>query len=346
MTGGSRASTFTLTTADGVHLFVYRWLPGSQPKAAVQIAHGLAEHAGRYARLAEALTTAGYAVYANDHRGHGRTAKSADDLGFFAGRDGWQKCVADLWLVNRHIASHRNSGSRASEGLGSEDRVFEERASEELLSEDRASANRGLPIFLLGHSMGSTLAEQFMGDHGQTLAGVALCGANGNPTPLAAVGRAITRAERLRLGARGRSKLAQSLTFEAFNKKFAPARTAFDWLSRDPAEVDKYVADPLCGFPATAQLWIDLLDGWRAVSSAAHRSRVPKTLPLYVIAGGRDPVSGNTRQLEPWLAEYQAAGYKNVTHRFYPEARHELFNETNREEVTRDLIAWLELFRG
>lgn len=311
----SGISTFTLATADGTDLFVYRWLPAGQPRAVVQIAHGLAEHAGRYARLAEALTGAGYAVYANDHRGHGRTAKSADELGWFAEDDGWQKCVDDLWQVNRHIAATHPS----------------------------------LPIVVLGHSMGSTLAEQLMGDHGDALAGVVLSGANGKPTALAKVGGVITRAERVRLGPRGRSKLVQSLTFDAFNKKFAPARTVFDWLSRDAAEVDKYVADPLCGFPATVQLWIDLLEGWNAVSQPAHRERVPKALPLYVIAGGRDPVSGNTRQLGPWLAEYKAAGVANLTHRFYPDARHELFNETNRDEVTRELIEWLgklSVFRG
>lgn len=304
----SSASTFTLTTPDAVDLFVYCWLPSSRPKAVVQIAHGLAEHAARYARLADALTAAGYAVYANDHRGHGRTVKSADDLGFFADRDGWRKCVDDLWQLNRHIvASHP-----------------------------------ALPIVLLGHSMGSTLAEQFMGDHGDALVGVVLSGANGKPSLLAKIGGAITRAERARLGARGKSKLVQSLTFDAFNRNFAPARTAFDWLSRDPAEVDKYVADPLCGFPATVQLWLDLLEGWAAVSRAAHRNRVPKTLPLYLIAGGRDPVSGNTRQLDLWIADYRAAGFANLTHKFYPDARHELFNETNRDEVTRNLIGWLD----
>jgi alpha-beta hydrolase superfamily lysophospholipase len=315
----SAASTFTLTTPDGVDLFVYCWLPNGgpkndQPKAVVQIAHGLAEHAARYARLAAALTSAGYAVYANDLRGHGRTVKSAGDLGFFAERDGWRKCVADLWQLNRHIAATHPS----------------------------------LPIVLLGHSMGATLAEQFMGDpnRGNALAGVVLSGANGKPTALAKIGSAITRAERLRLGARGKSKLVQSLTFDAFNKNFAPARTAFDWLSRDPAEVDKYVADPLCGFPATVQLWIDLLEGWAGVSRAAHRNRVPKSLPLYLISGGRDPVSGNTRQLEPWMAEYRAAGVVNLTHKFYPEARHELFNETNRNEVTADLIRWLQIGIG
>jgi alpha-beta hydrolase superfamily lysophospholipase len=309
----SPTSTFTLTAPDGVDLFVYCWLPNGgqkndQPKAVVQIAHGLAEHAGRYARLAAALNSAGYAVYANDHRGHGRTVKSAGDLGFFAERDGWRKCVADLWQLNRRIAA----------------------------------IHPGLPIVLLGHSMGSTLAEQFMGDHGDALAGVVLSGANGKPTSLAKIGSAIARAERARLGARGKSKLVQSLTFDAFNKKFAPTRTAFDWLSRDPAEVDKYVADPLCGFSATVQLWFDLMEGWAAVSRAAHRNRVPKSLPLYLIAGGRDPVSGNTRQLEPWMTEYRAAGLVNMTHKFYPEARHELFNETNRDEVTGDLVRWLE----
>ena len=306
----SQASTFTLTTPDGVDLFTYCWLPAGQPKAVVQIAHGLAEHAARYARLAEALNSAGYAVYANDHRGHGRTAKSAGELGWFAKRDGWRKCVDDLWQLHRHVAA----------------------------------AYPGLPIVLLGHSMGATLAEQFMGepDRGNALAGVVLSGANGKPTLLAKIGGAVTRAERARLGARGRSKLVQSLTFDAFNKKFAPARTAFDWLSRDPAEVDKYVADPLCGFSATVQLWRDLLEGWAAVSRAAHRNRVPKRLPVYLIAGGRDPVSGNTRQLGPWMADYRAAGLVSLTHKFYPEARHEVFNEANRDEVTRDLIGWLD----
>ena len=306
----SNASTFTLATPDSVDLFVYCWLPAEQPKAVVQIAHGLAEHAARYARLAEALNSAGYAVYANDHRGHGRSVKSSGDLGFFAACDGWRKCVDDLWQLNRQIAAKHPS----------------------------------LPIVLLGHSMGSTLAEQFMGDpdRGNALAGVVLSGANGKPALMAKLGRAIVRAERARLGPRGKSKLVQSLTFDAFNKNFAPTRTAFDWLSRDPAEVDKYVADPLCGFPATVQLWMDLLSGWAAVSRPAHRSRVPKQLPLYLIAGERDPVSGNTRQLRPWMADYRAAGLLNLAHKFYPEARHELFNETNRDEVTADLIGWLD----
>ncbi|HEY6250915.1 MAG TPA: alpha/beta hydrolase [Candidatus Angelobacter sp.] len=303
--------TFALRTADGVELFVYCWLPPGPCKAVVQIAHGLAEHAGRYSRLAGALTAAGYAVYANDHRGHGRTCKSNDQLGFVASKDGWQLCVNDLWALNRHIAAE----------------------------------HPGVPLVLLGHSMGATLAQQFMGEYGDALAGVVLSGSSGNPTMLAGIGKLILRLERLRLGPSGHSKLANSLSFDAFNKSFAPARTAFDWLSRDPAEVDKYVADRLCGFSASVQLWIDLLSGWARASRPAHRGRIPKTLPIYIIAGTRDPVGGNTRQIEPMLAAYKAAGLR-VQHRFYPEARHELFNETNREEVTRDLIGWMERIVG
>lgn len=302
----TQMQTLIITASDGTELFVYRWLPPGPCKAVVQIAHGLAEHAGRYGRLAEALNAAGYAVYANDHRGHGRTCKSKDDLGFFAAQNGWRLSVDDLWTVNRHLAAQHPD----------------------------------LPLVLLGHSMGATLAQQFIGEHGDALAGVVLSGSGGQPTLLAAVGRFIMRIERWRLGGRGRSKLAQALTFESFNRQFTPSRTAFDWLSRDPAEVDKYVADPLCGFSASVQLWIDLIDGGKAASSAANLARIPKALPIYVIAGARDPVSGNTKQIEPMLAAWKSAGL-NVQYRFYPEARHELFNETNRDEVTRDLIEWV-----
>ena len=299
--------TCNLTAADGVNVFVYRWLPPGPCKGVVQIAHGLAEHAGRYARLAQALNRAGYAVYANDHRGHGQTCQSKDQLGVLAQRNGWRLAMDDLWALNRRIAAEQPDK----------------------------------PIFLLGHSMGATMAQQFIGEHGDSLAGVVLSAANGAPTAMAAVGRFILRVERLRLGPLGRSRLANSLTFAAFNRRFAPTRTDFDWLSRDEAEVDKYVADPLCGFPATVQLWIELLDAWTVASRAAHCNRIPKALPIYVIAGSREPVSNNTKQLQPMLATFRAAGIQNVQHRFYPEARHELFNETNRDEVTRDLIEWL-----
>ncbi len=302
------SSTFTLAASDGATLFVHAWRPESAVKAAVQIAHGLAEHGGRYARLAQALTEAGYAVYAGDHRGHGRTAPTPADLGFFAERDGWRRCVDDLATLHRRIAADHPAR----------------------------------PVVLLGHSMGSFMAQQVISERGDELAGAVLSGSGGKPNALAAAGRLIARIERLRLGARGRSALLHAFSFGAFNKPFAPARTPFDWLSRDPAEVDKYIADPLCGFGATVQLWIDLLDALGDVTGARRQAGIPKRLPVRIISGSRDAVGADTKSVQQLLAAYRAAGLERVTHRFYPEARHELFNELNRDEVTRDLVVWLD----
>jgi alpha-beta hydrolase superfamily lysophospholipase len=308
MSGGEAVpgSTFTLETPDGVSLFAYRWLPDAQPKAVVQIVHGLAEHAGRYARLAAAVSNRGYAVYANDLRGHGRTAKTAADLGFFAEHDGWNKCVGDLWQLNRQIATR----------------------------------HPGLPIALFGHSMGSFLAQQLISDRGEGFAGVALSGSNGKPSVLAAIALRLARLERLRLGSRGRSALMHAMFFASFNRPFRPARTSFDWLSRDPVEVDKYIADPLCGFGSTTQLYIDLLVALGEIATPARQTRIPKRLPIYIFNGSRDPVATNIDQL---VAAYQAAGLKDVTYRAYADGRHESLNEINRDEVTRDLMAWLDV---
>jgi len=289
-------SSFTLEMPDGVSVFIYRWLPDAPPKAVVQIVHGLA---GGYVRLAEALSSRRYEVYANDLRSHGRTAKTTVDLGFFAERDGWNACVADLWRINPCIAG----------------------------------CHPGLPIVLLGHSMGSFLAQQFISEHGEGLSGAVLPASNGSLAPaLAATGWWLARLKRLRLGRRGRSALMHELFFASFDQPFRPARTAFDWLTRDAAEVDKYLADPLRGFGSTTQLYVDLLVGLAEIAKPARQTRIPKQRPVYVF----NPLATNINEL---LEAYQAAGLKNVTYRAYPEGRHESLNEVNREEVADDLIA-------
>ena len=298
-----RADTFRLKADDGADIHIYRWLPDGAPRGVVQIAHGLAEHAARYGRLAGALTGQGLAVYADDHRGHGQTA-GAGDLGFFAEREGWRKCVGDLWSLNRRIAA------------------------------DHA----GLPIVLLGHSMGSFMAQDFVADHSDAIAALVLSGSNGPPPAIAGIGRMIARIERLRQGARGKSALLQSLMFGDFNKRFKPARTPFDWLSRDPAEVDAYIADPLCGFEFTNQLAVDLLDALGPLLTPERLARIRKDLPVYIFSGSDDPVGANL----PALAEaYRNAGLTRVDMRVYTGARHETLNETNRDEVTADLVAWI-----
>lgn len=298
-----RADPFRLTANDGVEVFVHRWLPDAEPKAAVQIAHGLAEHSGRYARLAEALTNAGYAVYANDHRGHGHTANPGD-LGYFATGDGWAKCLDDLWSLNRRIAADLP----------------------------------GKPIVFLGHSMGSFMGQRFCAEHSDALAGCVLSGSNGAPPAIAGVGRLIARFERFRLGPRGRSQLLQKMMFGEFNRRFEPTRTAFDWLSRDPAEVDRYIADLLCGFPFTTQLAIDLLGALGPLTSPESVAKIRKDLPVYIFSGARDPVGAN---IDGLIDAWRRAGVQKIAVKLYEDGRHEMLNETNRDEVTRDLLAWL-----
>jgi alpha-beta hydrolase superfamily lysophospholipase len=297
-------SEFDFRADDGQTLLGRRWLPEGAPRGVVQIAHGLTEHSARYARLAAALNSAGYAVYANDHRGHGPKAAPAD-LGHFADRGGWDKVVGDLWTFNRLIAAEQP----------------------------------GAQIVFLGHSLGSFLGRGFIAQHSDALAGVALSGSNGKPSAIATLGRLITREERLRLGRRGKSDPVIQMWFGEFNKPFKPARTPYDWLSRDEKEVDAFVADPLCGFPFTTQLAIDVLDALPRVTSRKSLAAIRKDLPILVISGERDPVGSNLQGL---IADLKAAGFARLTTRIYPGARHEPFNETNRDEATRDLLAWLD----
>ncbi len=299
-----QSTTFILDAADGARLWVYRWLPVGTLRAAVQIAHGWAEHAARYQRLAEALCAEGYAVYAHDHRGHGRTAAGPAEVGFFAERDGWNKAVDDLWQLHQRIRSEHPE----------------------------------LPILALGHSMGSFLTQQFMSEHGQSLAGVALSATNGKPPAITPLGILLAKFERWRVGPHGHSKVLHHLVFDVLNKSFEPARTPFDWLSRDPSEVDKYLADPQCGFASQVQLYIDVLAALAGLATPARLAKIPPRLPIYVFHGSRDPVATSTKEL---VASYRAAHLSDVEYKVYPDARHETLNETNRDEVTRDLLRWM-----
>jgi alpha-beta hydrolase superfamily lysophospholipase len=297
-----QSDTFTIPR-DGGAIFVRRWRPEGAPSAAVQIVHGLAEHSARYERLAIALTGADYAVYAGDHRGHGPHC-APGDLGFFAEAEGWRRCLDDLSAINHRIADDLP----------------------------------GAPIVFMGHSLGSIMGQQFIAEHGPNLAGAVFSGSSGAPPAILPIGRLIARAERWRLGPRGHSGLLRKMLFGEFNKPFMPARTDFDWLSRDPAEVDKYIADPLCGFLYTVQLTIDMLDAIGPIAAKETVARIPKALPIYIFSGSRDPVGANLQSL---IDAYRAAGLTRVTARLYSDARHEMLNETNRDEVTADLMAWL-----
>ncbi|MEZ4406582.1 MAG: alpha/beta hydrolase [Polyangiales bacterium] len=306
-----RETTFTLPASDGTEVFARRWSPddGVAPRAVMQVSHGMAEHGARYAPLAEAATARGIVVYASDHRGHGQTIGPTNPRGHFADRDGWRLCLDDLNRV----------GDRATQ------------------------EHPGLPRVLFAHSMGSFMAQQLLFERGDQFAAVLLSGSSsGVSNPLAPIGRLVARVERKRLGARTPSPLLTKLSFGTFNKPFEPARTDFDWLSRDPAEVDKYIADPLCGFDVSTQLWVDLLDALPGLAKKENLARIPKATPLYVVSGSEDPVHTRMRGLKLLLRAYEDAGLRDVTWKVWSNARHEVLNETNRAEVIAHALDWVE----
>jgi alpha-beta hydrolase superfamily lysophospholipase len=302
--------SFTVTATDGTPVHVFRWLPeaGTAPKAVVQIAHGMAEHAARYARFGEVLTAAGYAVYASDHRGHGKTAGDLERAGFFADNNGWSTVVEDMYAVTRTIREEQP----------------------------------GLPIFLFGHSMGSMLSRTYAIRHGGELEGLILSGTGGDPGMLGKVGQVVAAVEAKVRGKRTPSPLLDKLSFGNFNKPFEPARTPFEWLSRDPAEVDAYIADPWCGFVCTAGMFQDLLGGIALINSDSQVARIPQGLPIYVFSGAEDPVGDKTKGVQQVVNQFRRLGIKDVVVRYYLGARHEVLNETNRDEVMADVVDWLD----
>ena len=294
------AATFHHRLAKGSRAFVHRWLPERRALGVVQIIHGMAEHGARYARLAQALTDAGYAVYAQDLPGHGRSVGAAAELGHFADEGGWDLALA------------------AIQGL------------------------RELALFVLGHSMGSFLLQDYVTRHGEGLSGAIFSATSGNLGPLRAIGVNLLRLEKMWFGARHRSALAEQLTFKDFNRRFKPNRTGFDWLSRDTAEVDAYIADPRCGFRCSDALWIELLSFGGRVGDQRRLSRIPSHLPVLLIAGGDDPACRGEKGPLALERHYRKAGLVDLQTRIYPQGRHELLNDLCRDEVTADLLAWLQ----
>jgi len=302
-----KSADFSFQTIDGGKLHVIGWAIDN-PKAIVQVLHGMAEHGSRYARLAQALAAAGYTTYAHDHRGHGRSIPKGGSPGHVADDDSWNRMVEDAHGVNREIAKR----------------------------------HPGLPIIVLGHSMGSFILQQLLFEHPNDMVAAALSASNGRPPAIATIGKVLARIERARVGKRNPSPVLQRLTFGEYNKRFSPARTEFDWLSRDPQEVDKYVADPLLGFAVSTQTWLDLMSALDDIANPNNIAKIPKSMPLYLFAGDQDPVGDFGKGMKRLYDAYKRAAIFDVRLKLYPGARHETLNETNREEVTDDFISWCD----
>jgi alpha-beta hydrolase superfamily lysophospholipase len=300
---------FTFKDAHGANIFVYKWLPDADVpvKAVVQIAHGMAETAARYERLAQILTKHGYIVYANDHKGHGQTAASLDDVGYI-GKEGFQGMLLDMVQLTQIIKSENNDCA----------------------------------IFLLGHSMGAFLTQGYIQKYGNHLTGVILSGTNGDPGPSIIAGIFLAKLIAKLYGERHKSKALDNLVFGSYNKSFNPQHTPFDWLSRDEIEVNKYIMDPFCGTLFTASFFRDFFLFLQEINKPQSLSQIPKQLPLYLFSGNQDPVGHRSKGVLKLIKAFEEQQMKDLTYRFYEGGRHEMLNDINRDEVTEDLLTWLD----
>ena len=304
------SSSMTYQGDDGTNVHVYIWLPEEdrQIKGVVQIAHGMAETAARYSGFAERLTQAGYKVYANDHRGHGKTAGNLEKVGILAEEKGFEALIEDM----HHLTN--------------------------IISAD----NLNLPIFLFGHSMGSFATQRYIMLYGEDLSGVILSGSNGPSKLLHRFGAMMAKSQVRQLGRNQKSPKMNQLSFGSYNKRFQPNRTEFDWLSRDNHQVDLYAQDPYCGGVFSAGFFEDFMDLFKLTDDKGLIEKVAKTLPVLLIAGENDPVGNYGKGVKKLYQAYKNVGIKDVSIILYPEARHELLNEINRDQVMEDVLTWIE----
>ena len=285
-----------------------KYLPDGEAKAIVQIAHGIAEHIDRYAEFMEFLAGNGYIVVANDHLGHGKSINGPEDLGFFAARDGWNYVLRDMEKLH--------------------DRTVKE--------------HPGLPYVMFGHSMGSFLTRTYLIQYPGKYDAAILSGTGHQAKAMVLSGYALASAAVKLYGPRKVGEKLNAIAFGAYNNGFENPRTAFDWLSRDEAQVDKYIADPLCGFVATVSLFRDMMGGIKFITDQKNINTMSRTQPVYFMSGDCDPVGDNGKGVERAYKAFCNAGLHDVMIRLYPGGRHEMLNEVNKYDVYKDILAWIQ----
>ena len=304
----SKMVDFTLpSTAPGRMLHAFYCEPDGPVRAVVQLSHGMVEFIDRYKPLAESLAAQGIAVTGNDHLGHGGSIRTKADYGYFAQPDGNRAVLDDLHRMTR-LAKQRWPG---------------------------------VPYFLLGHSMGSFYARQYLCEWGGELDGAIILGTGFQPRALVQLAKGICRVQAALFGWQHRSKLVERLSFAGYNNGLE-GRTTHDWLNRDAAEVDKYLADERCTFTFTVNAYYSMFSGILRLHDPAFVAQMPKDLPLLFLAGDADPVGERGKGVERAVQSLRDAGVQNMEVKFYPGARHELLVETNRREVFADIAGWIE----
>ena len=298
---------FSFPVRNQTEIHCCKWTPEGTPRGVIQIVHGVAEYAARYDELAKVFTDHGFVVVGEDHMGHGGSISEQIPQGCFAG--GWKTVVSDTYRLLR------------------------------MTKEDYPD----LPYIIYGHSMGSFITRTLLYTYPEAGLKAAVISGTGwtNPVVLAA-GRAVCKLEARKLGMNGVSPTIGKLMFGSYTKDLGEVRTPFDWLSRDPAEVDKYIADPLLGFDTSIGLAYEMLGGIGMNQKKANLDKMPKNLPVLFVSGSMDPVGANGKGVEQTVRAFRAAGMQDVTLKLYEGGRHEMHNEINREELHKDVLEFLE----
>jgi len=305
----STLTDFTFPSSNGkVNIHVRRHLPDGEVKATVQIAHGIAEYAARYDAFASFLADNGFAVYANDHMGHGKSISEDWPISYFGDEKGWDMAIADMKKLHEIVINE----------------------------------NPGVPCYLFGHSMGSFLSRTYIILHPNDFNAAVLSGTGQQSKALIIAGKMMAKMEITRHGPAYQSDMLNKLAFGSYNNGYTSPRTSHDWLSRDTGCVDKYVADPLCGFVPSAGLFHQMMCGIDFISNNANLKKMNPELPVYFMSGDADPVGENGKGVKKAYANFIKAGMKDVSIRLYKGGRHEMLNELNKDDVYKDVLCCLE----
>ncbi len=299
-----RFTEHAFKSSDGAKIFYRRFLPDGNVKAVLQIFHGMAEHSARYADFANYLTDNGIAVYVSDHRGHGRTITDKKDYGVWPHRDEWWRIIGDLKQL-KDIATNENPD---------------------------------IPYFVMGHSMGSFLARTFITKYSTELSGVIISGTGTNPTAVLRLGKMIAGIACTFEGGRSKASLLDKLSFGSYNKGYS---SPYHWLSRDDAQVRKYIDDDLCGGLFSNSFYRGFFKGLIYINKHSSGELINKNLKMFFVSGDKDPVGNCGQGVENAVEFYRDLHIANIQLKLYSNARHEILNEINREEVYSDLLKWI-----
>lgn len=305
-------TNFNFKSLDNVDIHVYKWAPnaGVRAQAVIQLVHGSVEHALRYKDFASYLVDQGYIVYANDHRGHGKTAGSIEALSYFSDLDnGFDIAVDDLYRLNQCI--------RADEG--------------------------DLKVYMLGHSLGSFMLRKYASEYSETLDGMILTGTGGGKKVLLNFGLVLANHSLKRKGRHYKSQKLHKLMYGPLNKNVKDKKTDVDFISRDPRVIDAYMKDAYCGHTVTTEYALESMKGIKFCNTRPAYDLRDKTLPIYMLSGQCDLVGGKeARGVKKVLRTYKKYGMQDIDLKLYAHGRHEILNEINKKEVYNDIHKWLQ----